>query len=89
MKNASAKILRPVSIKTVAVKQAGPLSPSRPLPASNQSPCQCTPPKGDRIGGLPDKVLRPVRKEVDVSSIKPSMSYSNKGYVKVAVGRGN
>lgn len=88
MKNAPASVTRPVSVKTLAVKQAGPKSPSRPLPMSNQSPCQCTPQKVDKIGGIKDVVLRPVRKEVDVCAIKPGMSYSNKGYAKVAMGRG-
>lgn len=53
---------------------------SRPLPGSNQSPCAVQPTADDRITGIPDNVLRPVRKEVDVNSITPNFVARDKGY---------
>ena len=36
-----------------------------------------------RITGIPDKVLRPARKEVDVKDIGAQMKYKDKGYAVV------
>ena len=83
-KNMSPSVTRPVSIETLGVAQRGPMSPSRKLPGSNYGPCQCEPTSEDRIGGIPDNVLRPARKEVDVKDIGAQMKYNNKGYATVA-----
>jgi hypothetical protein len=40
--------------------------------------------KGDRIEGVPDKVLRPARAEVNVDKIGAKMSYDQKGYKTVS-----
>jgi hypothetical protein len=40
--------------------------------------------KGDRIEGVPDKVLRPARAEVSVDKIGAKMSYDQKGYKTVS-----
>jgi hypothetical protein len=58
------------------------------LPRSNHSPCECQTTSGDRIDGIPDKVQRPARKEIDVTSIGSKMKIDNKGYkiVKISVG---
>ena len=58
------------------------------LPRSNHSPCECQTTSGDRINGIPDKVQRPARKEIDVTSIGSKMKIDNKGYkiVKISVG---
>ena len=82
-KNMSPSVTRPISISTLGVAQRGPYSPSRKLPGSNYGPCQCEPTKDDRISGIPDKVLRPARKEVDVKSIGNQMKYNDKGYAVV------
>jgi hypothetical protein len=59
-------------------------SPNRVLPRSNHSPCECNVTKGDRIEGVPDKVLRPARAEVNVDKIGAKMSYDQKGYKTVS-----
>lgn len=82
-KNMSPSVTRPANVKTLQVAQRGPMSPSRALPGSNRGPCQCEPTKNDRVEGIPDKVLRPVRKEVDVQSIGAQMKYKDKGYAVV------
>ena len=82
-KNMSPSVTRPVSISTLGVAQRGPYSPSRKLPGSNYGPCQCEPTKNDKIEGIPDKVLRPARKEVDVKDIGAQMKYKDKGYATV------
>lgn len=82
-KNMSPSVTRPVKISTQAVPQRGPMSPSRKLPGSNYGPCCCHPTKADRIEGIPDRVLRPARKEVDVNSIGNQMKYNDKGYATV------
>lgn len=58
------------------------------LPKSNYSPCECQTTSGDRINGIPDRVLRPARKEINVTSIGSKMKIDNKGYkiVKISVG---
>jgi hypothetical protein len=58
------------------------------LPRSNHSPCECQSTSGDRINGIPDKIQRPARKEIDVTSIGSKMKIDNKGYkiVKISVG---
>lgn len=58
------------------------------LPKSNYSPCECQTTSGDRINGIPDRVLRPARKEIDVTSIGSKMKIDNKGYkvVQISVG---
>jgi len=58
------------------------------LPRSNHSPCECQSTSGDRINGIPDKIQRPARKEIDVASIGSKMKIDNKGYkiVKISVG---
>lgn len=86
-KNMSPSVTRPVKIDTLGVSQRGPMSPSRKLPASNNSPCACTSPKDDRITGIPDYVLRPARKEVDVSQIGPGKTISQKGYEVVGLNK--
>jgi len=50
------------------------------LPSSNHSPCECNATSGDRIQGIPDKVQRPARKEINVTSIGSKMKVDNKGY---------
>jgi hypothetical protein len=50
------------------------------LPNSNHSPCECNATSGDRIQGIPDKVQRPARKEINVTSIGSKMKIDNKGY---------
>jgi hypothetical protein len=50
------------------------------LPKSNYSPCECQSTSGDRINGIPDKVLRPARKEINVTSIGSNMKVDSKGY---------
>lgn len=50
------------------------------LPNSNHSPCECNATSGDRIQGIPDKVQRPARKEIDVTSIGSKMKIDGKGY---------
>lgn len=50
------------------------------LPKSNHSPCECQTTSGDRINGIPDRVLRPARKEINVASIGSKMKIDNKGY---------
>ena len=82
-KNMSPSVTRPVSISTLGVAQKQPENPSRKLPGSNYGPCQCEPTSGDRISGIPDNVLRPARKEVDVSEIGAQMKYKDKGYATV------
>lgn len=72
-------------IKTLAVPQRGPMSPSRKLPGSNHSPAGCQPTKADRIEGIPDIVQRPARKEYDCNKIGPGMKCSDKGYKVVEV----
>lgn len=57
---------------------------NRVLPRSNHSPCECNVTKGDRIEGVPDKVLRPARAEVNVDKIGAKMSYDQKGYKTVS-----
>jgi hypothetical protein len=86
-KNMSPAVTRPVKITTAAVAQKGPMSPSRKLPGSNYSPCNCTPMKGDKIEGIPDYVLRPARMEVDVSQIGPNKSINQKGYATVGLAK--
>ena len=83
-KNMSPSVTRPISISTLAVPQHKPENPARALPRSNRGPCQCEPTVDDRIEGIPDKVLRPARKEVDVNSIGNQMKYNDKGYATVA-----
>ena len=83
-KNMSPSVTRPKDISTLGVTQRGPMSPSRKLPGSNYGPCQCEPTSGDRISGIPDNVLRPARKEVDVNKIGAQMKYNDKGYDTVA-----
>lgn len=58
------------------------------LPKSNHSPCECQTTSGDRINGIPDRVLRPARKEIEVTSIGSKMKIDNKGYkvVQISVG---
>ena len=58
------------------------------LPKSNYSPCECQSTSGDRINGIPDRVLRPARKEIEVTSIGSKMKIDNKGYkvVQISVG---
>ena len=51
--------------------------------ASEGSACSFTSPRGDRISGIPDKVLRPARKEVNVKNIGAQMKYKDKGYATV------
>ena len=53
---------------------------TRPLPGSNKSPCQCESTEGDRVTGIPDNVLRPVRKEISVADCTPDFVDRNKGY---------
>ena len=50
------------------------------LPNSNHSPCECNATAGDRIKGIPDKVQRPARKKINVTSIGSNMKIDNKGY---------
>jgi len=50
------------------------------LPKSNHSPCECQTTSGDRINGIPDRVLRPARKEINVASIGSKMKVDNNGY---------
>ena len=50
------------------------------LPRSNYNPCECQSTSGDRINGIPDKVLRPARKEINVTSIGSNMKVDSKGY---------
>jgi len=50
------------------------------LPSSNHSPCECNSTSGDRIQGIPDKVQRPARKEINVTSIGSNMKVDSKGY---------
>ena len=50
------------------------------LPNSNHSPCECNATAGDRIKGIPDKVQRPARKEINVTSIGSKMKIDGKGY---------
>lgn len=83
-KNMSPSVTRPITISTLGVAQKKPENPGRKLPASNRGPCQCEPTSYDRIEGIPDKVLRPARKEVDVKSIGNQMKYNDKGYDTVA-----
>ena len=82
-KNMSSSVTRPADVKTLQVAQRGPMSPSRKLPGSNYGPCQCEPTSGDRVQGIPDNVLRPARKEVDVKDIGAQMKYKDKGYAIV------
>ena len=84
-KNMSPSVTRPASISTLGVAQKGPMSPSRKLPGSNMGPCNCTPPKDDKITGIPDYVLRPARMEVDVSQIGPGKKISQNGYETVGL----
>ena len=58
------------------------------LPKSNYSPCECQTTSGDRIKGIPDKVQRPARKEINVASIGSKMKVDNNGYkvVQISVG---
>ena len=55
------------------------------LPKSNHSPCECQTTSGDRINGIPDRVLRPARKEINVASIGSKMKIDNKGYKVVSI----
>ena len=55
------------------------------LPRSNHSPCECQTTSGDRINGIPDRVLRPARKEINVASIGSKMKIDNKGYKVVSI----
>lgn len=50
------------------------------IPMSNYGPCCCYAQKESRITNIPDKMQRPARREVDVSSIGKNMKYSDKGY---------
>jgi len=50
------------------------------LPASNMSPCACGAESGSKITGIPDKLQRPVRKEISIRSIDPGKKAINAGY---------
>ncbi len=58
------------------------------LPNSNYGPCMCHPQKGDKLEGIPDRVQRPARKDVSLSSIGPGKEASGKGYKVVDVRSG-